>query len=76
MNADQLDTFENEIQGEYRLFHRDELNDPQWERASPCHDWRNHVPEILRRHWALLDMPAKLAAFVLAEHAANLEEWD
>lgn len=52
------------------------LDGPQFEGALRCYDWRNHVPEGIRRVWDRLPDTARLVAVIMAESAADAEEWD
>lgn len=52
------------------------LADPQFDAAGRVHDWRNHVPEIIRANWRSLCDQARVVAYVIAVQAADAEEWD
>lgn len=47
------------------------VRDPQWDLPSLAPDWHFYVPRPLQRLWGRLDFEAKLAAFVVAETAAQ-----
>lgn len=57
-------------------FERINLNDPQFDLAEKCHDWRNHVDQRLIQLWDELSMQTKLCLYLTAQTAASSEEWD
>ncbi len=52
------------------------VEDPKWSEARKCHDWRNHVPEVVKEVWADLPGMAWISVYVMACQAAHAEEWD
>jgi hypothetical protein len=53
------------------------LDDPRWAQAiNAVHDWRNHVPDVIRAVWDQLNEVARASVFYMASEAANAEEWD
>jgi len=40
------------------------------------HDWRNYIPDNIRKQWAMLSNGCKMVAFEIAEEVASSEEWD
>jgi hypothetical protein len=40
------------------------------------HDWRNYVPDLLRRLWGELSDEARLATWCVCEELADAEDWD
>lgn len=51
-------------------------DDPQFNKARKCHDWRNHVPDDIVALWKEMSVEARVMVFLMAERQANLEEWD
>ena len=41
-----------------------------------AHDWRNHLHSGIEAIWEDLSEEARLVAFILAEEAADNEEWE
>lgn len=52
------------------------LHAPNWEDASKCHDWRNHVPDLIQTCWELFTLEGKQAIWYMAQQAADREEYD
>jgi hypothetical protein len=61
---------------EYPPFYADGLNDPDFDRVDPVHNWRNYVPDAYKRRWGELPYETKVAVYVMAEIQAHREEWD
>lgn len=40
------------------------------------HNWRNHLPDSLADEWHALPRDVKMAAIIVAQLAADREEWD
>ncbi len=53
-----------------------ELNEPEWEKRSRTHDWRNYISNDLIDVWDELPTLARLAAFIGAELQAQREVWE
>jgi len=53
-----------------------DLNCPNFCLAGKCHDWRNHVPSIIKDIWDELSKDAKAVAFLMASRLADREEWE
>lgn len=53
-----------------------EIIAPEWDQRDRVHDWRNHVPEVIRLIWDDLGLEARCTAFVMASEKANAEEWE
>jgi hypothetical protein len=49
---------------------------PCWQEAGRMHDWRNHIPEQLRRAWQRMPESARVAAYIVSAHEAEREDWD
>ena len=50
------------------------VENPDWNSAEPMYDWRNHVPDTLRKEWShLLSTSSKLSVFVVCEREARRE---
>lgn len=55
----------------------EEIEDPKWWLGKGgVHDWRNHVPGFLQEMWSQLQPETRLAIALVANEAANNEEWD
>lgn len=52
------------------------LDDPQWDKRRKVHEWRNHVPEVLRENWKALTSETRVAVYLMAQKQADAEEWD
>lgn len=52
------------------------LQNPEFEKASKIHDWRNYVPDEFEKEWNNLTLREKQIIFVLADKQASEEEWD
>ena len=49
---------------------------PAWEKGGKVHDWRNYIPDDIRRLWPRLSQDARVVAVVIADMQAEKEEWD
>lgn len=52
------------------------LVDPKWGQAGKVHDWRNHVPYFLMRHWQRLTTESRAVAYLCARKSADREDWE
>lgn len=52
------------------------LDDPEFDKATRVHDWRNYVPEEIRAVWGQLSKETRAAVFLMADMQASSEEWD
>lgn len=52
------------------------LSEPKWELRGNVHDFRNHVPSRIREVWGSLGDEARAVAVLIAQQAADNEEWD
>lgn len=52
------------------------LDDPHLTERRTCHDWRNHVPKAIWEGWDRMAIDARLAIYLMAERAAQAEDWD
>lgn len=50
-------------------------DNPQFDRARRCHDWRNYIPDQLREIWKDMTVESRVVAFIMAEQRANQENW-
>lgn len=55
---------------------QEQIENPDFQFAEKCHDWRNHVPAIVMQEWPNLSRDAREVAFVMAAKLASREEWD
>lgn len=53
-----------------------EIDDPQWHKAETVHDWRNHVPGIIRSAWLTFTYDQRRLLIEWAEQLAEAEEWE
>jgi len=53
-----------------------ELDSPEWEARSKCHDWKGYVPSELISAWSELTRREKVIIAYLANLQADAEEWD
>jgi len=53
-----------------------DLLSPQWDIIRKVHDWRNYIPDKMKKVWDKLPFNVKLALCTVAEITASLEEWD
>lgn len=49
---------------------------PEWDKATEVHDWRNHVPENVQSIWSTFKIEQRMALVEWAESLASREEWD
>lgn len=58
--------------------HREQahVDDPQWERASRVHDWRNHVGDAVREIWDTFTPYQRMVLAADADDRASSEQWD
>jgi hypothetical protein len=52
------------------------LDEPEFNKARRCHDWRNYIPDELRSAWKDLSFEARVAAYLVAKPHADCENWD
>lgn len=52
------------------------LENPQWDKKTRVHDWRNYVPDEVIEAWAQLSLDFRAGIFLLAQKTASNEEWD
>ena len=51
-------------------------NNPQFDKATRVHDWRNYVPQEFKDKWDDFTLREKEIIFKMAEIQADNEEWD
>jgi hypothetical protein len=49
---------------------------PEWEKATKVHDWRNHVPENIQAMWGTFTIEQRMALVEWGESLASQEEWE
>lgn len=49
---------------------------PEWDKATKVHDWRNHVPENVQAMWGTFMIEQRMALVEWAESLASQEHWD
>jgi hypothetical protein len=52
------------------------LDNPEFDKRSKVHDWRNYVPYDWMKEWDNLTEREKNIIAVMAETQADNEEWD
>jgi hypothetical protein len=57
-------------------WHGGDIDNPQFNNANHCHDWRNYVNEDFKRMWPDLTRREKLIIAYFADVQAQQEEWD
>lgn len=55
---------------------RCQIDNPDWDGATKVHEWRNHVPDELKKMWFELSTEARVVLYYMAEKLASAEEWD
>ena len=50
--------------------------DKTWHDISKVHDWRNYIPDDVKRMWRTFDEYQQDAIQAMAQEMANKEEWD
>ena len=51
-------------------------NNPEFEKTTRVHDWRNYIPNTLQAVWPMLEFETRLVAVIMADEQASNEEWD
>lgn len=49
---------------------------PIWNRTTPCHDWKNHIPVEIQRRWTEFNDEHQALLAEWAEEIASKEEWE
>lgn len=52
------------------------LDNPEFNKARKCHDWRNYIPEVLIATWKDMSSEGRIAAYLVAECQAANEDWE
>jgi hypothetical protein len=52
------------------------LDDPEFDKAIPVHDWRNYVVDHVRNMWIDLSREARYAVYLCCDDMASREHWD
>lgn len=50
--------------------------DPEWNKATRVHDWRNHAPQPVKELWPTFTDQQRTALEAWAETLASAEEWE
>ena len=53
-----------------------DISDATFSKAEKCHDWRNHVPFVIKKLWGSLSEEARLVSIIIAEEGSDREEWE
>ena len=51
-------------------------DNPQFDKAHRCHDWRNYIPDEVRTAWNEMSVEARVMVYILAQQQAENEDWD
>lgn len=54
----------------------DVAGDPQWEITNKVHNWRNYIPESLKKCWTAMSLEGRMVLYLMANHQATNEEWE
>jgi hypothetical protein len=52
------------------------LMQPQFEKVTKVHDWRNYVPHYMQRVWKEMTLRERVLVYLTADEMADNEEWD
>lgn len=52
------------------------LDQPHFDKARKCHDWRNYIPDEVRDAWPQMTVESRVMVYILAEKQANAENWE
>jgi len=52
------------------------INNPQFEKTTKVHDWRNYVPYEWQESWCEFTERERKIIAVMAETQADKEDWD
>lgn len=58
------------------LFASTDLSDRTFKVAGNVHDWRNYVPDAVIEHWPELSHTERMLVAIVADVAADREEWE
>lgn len=53
-----------------------DLDNPDFETAHKCHDWRNYVSHNVQDNWALLTSRERAITAIMGQAVADRENWD
>ena len=54
----------------------DVAGDPQWEIKDKVHNWRNYIPENLKKCWTAMSLEVRIVLYLMASERASKEEWE
>lgn len=49
---------------------------PNWKDISIVHNWRNHIPDLLKMIWNKLPLHVNIILYLHANEKASNENWD
>jgi len=49
---------------------------PEFEKKSRVHDWRNYIDTYFQERWHSLPIETRLILFINAERRADSEQWE
>ena len=55
---------------------KETVNVPHFEEKNRVHNWRNYIPQPIKKHWGELPEETRILLFVLAEEQTDYEEWE
>lgn len=53
-----------------------DLSDDTFNHITKVHDWKNHVPQEVIKNWVILQTDERFLIAIVAQDAADREEWD
>ena len=56
------------------LYPAGQWENPCWDKAGKCHDWRNHIPEDLCEIWTELTLETRATCMLMAQGMAERED--
>ena len=72
MSADELLEIASVVSGFDRETIARKLDAPNWADADRGVEfWESEIPKVMRDNWGVMPLPAKIGAFIVAEHVAN-----
>lgn len=77
MKSGYLAKVEIPVNSDYKIFWDwNDPQDPKWDEADKVHDWRNHVPDVIRAIWPSFNADQRIALATWANDLALREEWE
>lgn len=48
---------------------------PDFDKCRKYYDWKNYIPDMLKKHWESLSYQARICAYLVAKNQADKENW-